>query len=81
MEIPIIKIGNSKGIILSKVLLDRYGMGNKLELIMKENHLELKALKSVREGWDEKFQEMHEHGDDRLLMDELSEDEELDEWK
>lgn len=81
MEIPIIKIGNSKGIILSKTLLERYKLGNKLEIVMKENHLELKAVKSVREGWDEKFQEMHQRGDDRPLIEHLSEDEEIEEWK
>jgi len=81
MEIQIIKIGNSKGIILSRTLLERYKIGNKLEIVMKNTYLELRPVKSVREGWEEKFKEMHQSGDDNLLIGELPEDEELDEWK
>jgi len=81
MEIQVIKIGNSKGILLSKVLLERYKFGKKIEVVMKPNHLELRPVKSVRQGWDEKFKEMHEQGEDRLLIDDLPEDEELEEWK
>ena len=81
MKIQVIKIGNSKGIILSKMLLERYKFGEKIEIVMKPNHLELRPVKSVRQGWDERFKEMHEQGDDRMLIDDLSEDEELEEWK
>ena len=81
MKIQVIKIGNSKGIILSKMLLERYKFGEKIEIVMKPNHLELRPAKSVRQGWDERFKEMHEQGDDRMLIDDLSEDEELEEWK
>lgn len=81
MEVPIIKVGNSKGIILSKTMLERYKFSDKIEIVMREKHLELKPVKSVREGWDEKFRKMHQMDDDRLLIDELSEDEDLDEWK
>ncbi len=81
MKLQVIKIGNSKGIILSKMLLERYKFGGKIEIVMKPNHLELRPVKSVRQGWDERFKEMHEKGDDRMLIDDLSEDEELEEWK
>lgn len=81
MEIQVIRIGNSKGILLSKVLLERYKFGEKIEIVMKANHLELRPLKSVRQGWDEKFKEMHKQGEDNLLINDLPEDEELEEWK
>ena len=81
MEVPIIKIGNSKGILLSKTLLEQYKFGKKLEIIMKHNHLELRPLRSPREGWDEKFKLMHQNGDDRLLIDDIFEDENMEEWK
>jgi antitoxin MazE len=45
MEVPIINIGNSKGIIISKTILERYGFTDKIELVMEENHLELKPVK------------------------------------
>ena len=81
MKIPIIKIGNSKGILLSKTLLERYKFGEKLEIVMKYNHLELRPIDAPREGWDEKFKAMHQRGDDRLLIDNRLEDEHLEEWE
>ena len=37
MEVSIVKIGNSKGFILSKTLLEKYQIKDKVELIL-ENH-------------------------------------------
>jgi len=77
MKVPIIKIGNSKGILLSKTMLERYHFGEKVELIMQENHLELKPIDTPREGWEDKFRQMHEAGDDKLIIDDLFEDEDM----
>ena len=80
MEVPIIRIGNSKGIILSKTMMEKYGLGDKIEILMKEGHMELKPLRPPREGWDVAFQAMHQHGDDELLLDDTLEDDLLQEW-
>ncbi len=34
-----------------------------------------------REGWAEAFQQMHENGDDTLLIDDVFDDETFEEWK
>jgi hypothetical protein len=34
-----------------------------------------------REGWAEAFKQMHENGDDVLLIDDVFEDETFEEWK
>jgi len=81
MEIPIIRIGNSKGILLSKVLMERYKFGNKIELTMRRNHLELKPVKAPREGWAAQFKKMHAEGADQLFIDRVLEDEYFDEWE
>lgn len=81
MEITIIKVGNSKGIILPKTLLERYGFGDKLEVTMKQDHIEIKPTKSPREGWEEEFKLMHEKGDDRLLDFDILDDDIFEEWK
>ena len=87
MEIPIIRIGNSKGILLSKTLLERYKLGEKVEIIMRHNHLEIRPIEAPREGWEDKFRQMHDEGDDRLIIDDvlededMFEDEDLEEWK
>ena len=79
MYISLISIGNSKGIRLSKTILDRYNITNRLELIMEEDGLKLKPIQSPRSNWDLEFKKMHEQGDDQLLMDDVFEEEGFDE--
>ena len=81
MKLPIIRIGNSKGIVLNKTILDRYAFGDHLEVIMKEHHIELKPVSNPRSGWEEKFREMHEYGEDCLMMDVFPDEDMLEEWK
>ncbi len=81
MEVALINIGNSKGIILSKTILEKYGFVEKIELVMKQDHLELLPVKPPRQGWDEAFKEMHERGEDRLLDDDVLDDDLWEEWK
>jgi antitoxin MazE len=81
MELSIISIGNSKGIRLSKTLLEKYGIKDKVELILEAGYIILKPIAQPRLGWDAAFQEMHKQGDDELLFDDVFEDEMLDEWK
>ena len=81
MQVPIIKVGNSKGILLSKTMLETYGFVDKIEIIMKENHLELKPVTPPRQGWDDAFKEMHERGDDELLIDDVLDDDFFEEWE
>jgi len=80
MEVPLINIGNSKGIILSKTLLEKYGLGKKIQIIMKEDRMEILAVRPPRAGWDKAFREMHESGDDVLLLGEFMDDDLLEEW-
>lgn len=81
MELSIISIGNSKGIRLSKTLLEKYQIKDKVELILESGYMILKPIAQPRLGWDAAFQEMHKQGDDELLFDDVFEDEMLDEWK
>jgi len=81
MNIPIIPIGNSKGIRLSKTILEKYSIQDSLEIILEEDYIVLKPSTQAREGWDQAFQKMNEEGDDQLLLPDLFEDENLEEWK
>jgi antitoxin MazE len=80
MEVSIIQIGNSKGLRLSKTILDKYQIKEKLEMILENDHIILRPLKEPRKGWSEAFQEMHASGDDQLLIDDVFDDENFDEW-
>jgi len=79
MTIPIIQIGNSKGIRLPKTLLKKYNITDVMEIILKEDHLILKPVKNPRGGWDKAFKKMHEEGEDELLIPDVFEDENIEE--
>jgi len=80
METPIIKIGNSKGLRLSKTILDKYQIKEKVELILEDDRIVLRPIDAPRKNWEEKFREMAENNDDELLIDDIFEDENFDEW-
>ena len=80
METSIIKIGNSKGLRLSKTILEKYNIKDKVELILEKGQIILKPIDRPRRDWDEEFRKMHANGDDKLLMNDVFDDENLDEW-
>ncbi|GGK76322.1 AbrB/MazE/SpoVT family DNA-binding domain-containing protein [Rufibacter glacialis] len=81
MEVSIIQIGNSKGLRLPKSILDRYNIKDKVELIFEEGQIILKPVEQPRKGWDKAFKKMHEKGDDQLLLNDVFDDENFEEWK
>lgn len=81
MEAQIINIGNSKGIRIPKTILKKYNIQDKINLILEEDFIVIKPVEEPRKGWEEAFKEMHENGDDKLLMDDVFNDETFEEWK
>lgn len=80
MDISVIPIGNSKGIRLTKTLIEKYNIQDSVELILKEGYIILKPKTAARKGWEKSFKKMHENGDDKLLLPDVFEDENLKEW-
>lgn len=80
MELSVINIGNSKGIRLSKTILEKYSISDKIELILEKDHIILKPKQEPRKGWEKAFKKMHDNGDDKLLMTDVFEDETFEEW-
>ena len=80
MELSIVKIGNSKGFRLSKTLIEKYNIKDKVELILEKGYIILKPISKPRKDWDIAFKEMHEKGDDNLLFNDVFEEENLEEW-
>lgn len=76
MELSIVQIGNSKGIRLSKTIIEKYNFVEKVKLILKEDEIILKPISKVGDGWDEAFKNMAAKGEDELLMPDVFEDEE-----
>jgi antitoxin MazE len=81
MEVTVIKIGNSRGIRLSKTLLERYNIRDTVDLILEKGQIIIKPLSRPRKGWEKAFMEMNANGDDKLLINDIFEDENFEEWK
>ena len=79
MEIPVINIGNSKGIRLPKAVLEQYNISDSLEMKLEKGRIVLKPKSVPRKGWEKVFKQMHESGDDTLLIDDVFEDETFEE--
>ena len=81
MEVAIVKLGNSRGFRLSKTILEKYQIKDKVELILEKSQIIIKPVVEPRKGWDLKFKEMHENGDDKLLIEDVFEDENMEDWQ
>jgi antitoxin MazE len=79
MEIPIVPIGNSKGIRFSKTIIEKYDFKNVVEVILDDEFLIIKPVSRPRKNWEYAFKEMHEKGDDKLLIEDIFADENLEE--
>ena len=81
MEVAIVKIGNSKGIRFSKTIMEKYNFRDKVEMILEEGQIIIKPSSIPRKGWEEAFKKMSEQEEDRLLINDVFDDENLEEWK
>ena len=80
MRTSIIKLGNSKGVRLSKQIMQQYQIKDQVDLILEADRIILKPVNEPRKGWDQAFRKMAENKDDQLLMGDVLEDEDFDEW-
>jgi antitoxin MazE len=81
MEVSIIRIGNSKGIRFSKTILEKYNLKDKVDLTLDKDQIIIKPISTPRKGWENSFREMAKNDDDRLLFNDVFDDENLEEWK
>jgi antitoxin MazE len=63
----IVRIGNSRGVRLPKLLLDQTGLVDEIEVEAQGNQLVIRPVRAPRTGWSEAFAEMAAAGDDQLL--------------
>jgi antitoxin MazE len=72
MRTNIIRIGNSQGIRIPKILLEQSRLGTEVELEVKDDMILIRSVSRPREGWGEKFQLMAKSGDDTMIDEDLS---------
>ena len=84
MRASIVRIGNSQGIRIPKVVLEQTRLHGEVELEVKNRKIVISPVKKPRQDWDRQFKLMAERGDDKLLDSEVvsltSFDEEEWEW-
>jgi antitoxin MazE len=77
----IVRIGNSRGIRIPKVLIEQTGLSDDVEIVVQGNALVISAAACPRAGWNEAFRAMAGHGDDRLLDEAPPTRWDRDEWR
>ena len=63
----IVRIGNSRGIRVPKMLLEHAQLPQEVELQAEHGRLVVRAARGPRAGWAEAARAMHSRGDDQLL--------------
>jgi len=67
MKTQVIKIGNSRGIRIPKILLEQSGLGKEVNIEFREDELIIRSIEKPRKNWAEGFRVMAEQKDDTLL--------------
>lgn len=67
----IVRIGNSQGVRIPKILLDQTNLSEEVELEVEQGRIVIRASRPLREGWDKQFKLMADTGDDSLLDEDL----------
>lgn len=67
----IVRIGNSRGVIIPKHLLEQCHIEDKAELYAHGGVLYIRSLSHPRKDWDKEFERMAREGDDKLLDEEV----------
>jgi antitoxin MazE len=80
VKTPIVRIGNSRGIRIPKILIDQVGLGSEVEISVQRDRLVIRPSSRPRYGWEEQFRSMAEHGDDRLLDEPLPTRWDIGDW-
>jgi antitoxin MazE len=82
METNIIKIGNSKGIIIPAKFLKLIGLCDKVSIGVEDNKLVIEPSKEdLRADWNKLFAKANSKGDAEILIPDVFSDENIEDWK
>jgi antitoxin MazE len=79
----IIKVGNSQGIRIPKLLLEQSGISENVEIEVRDNQIVITAASGARTGWAEAFARISSNEDEDISLDNViatTWDEEEWEW-
>ncbi|MGI8843983.1 MAG: AbrB/MazE/SpoVT family DNA-binding domain-containing protein [Gemmatimonadaceae bacterium] len=66
MRSKIVRIGNSQGVRLPKLMIEQAGLAEEVELRVEAGQIVIAAPRKPRAGWAEAAKRAHEAGHDRL---------------
>lgn len=71
MKTSVIRIGNSKGIRLSKMLLAKYKIEDEVELVLEPEAIIIRPVAKPRQDWETAFVKGVGKGDEPLWIDDV----------
>jgi antitoxin MazE len=81
MRTLLIRIGNSRGIRIPKLLIDECGLRERVHLQVVNNKLVISAEDAPRQGWSEAFRKAGVPDKDGLLLELPPNDFDREEWR
>lgn len=80
LHLQIRQIGNSRGVVIPKAILEQVGFEDQADLVIEDGRIILsKPKKNPREGWAEDSKAIAEAGKDRLVLGDFMNDAD-EEW-
>lgn len=67
MRTRLVRIGNSLGVRLPKSVIAQAGLGDEVEVHVRDGAIILERATTTRSGWEEAAEEMRERDEDLLL--------------
>jgi len=81
MEANIIRVGNSKGIIIPSKFLKLIGLSNKVSIDVEDNKLIIEPVEeNSRADWNDLFVKANSKDDTEILIPEVFENETFEDW-
>jgi antitoxin MazE len=81
MRARIVRIGSSRGIRFPRSLIQKAGVGEDVEIVVRGNSLVISPTSHPRAGWSDAFRDMVAHGDDALIDESLPTRWDKSEWE
>jgi antitoxin MazE len=67
IKTKLVRIGNSQGIRIPRVVVEQTGLQGELELEVRDRQLVVRPISHPRAGWEDRLREMSRRRDDRPL--------------
>ena len=80
MRSALIRIGNSQGVRIPKVLLEEAGIAGAVEIRAEAGRIVIEQAGHPREGWEEAARRIAAEGGDELLLGDFPNEFDKDEW-